>query len=58
MAPSRWNIRKTAKLVPIEWPDSTLIRLAIFPSACTSLKAIQEINTYWFGVLSENIADQ
>ena len=41
MAPSRWNIRKTAKLVPIECPDSTLIRLAILPSAWTSVKAIQ-----------------
>ena len=35
-APSRWNIRSTARLVPIECPDSTVIRLAIFPAECAA----------------------
>ena len=39
MAPKRWNIRRTAKLVPIEWPDSTLIMLAIRPSLWASKTA-------------------
>ena len=33
MAPSLWNILSTARLVPIECPDSTLIKLAILFSA-------------------------
>lgn len=36
LAPRRWNIRSTAKLVPIEWPDSTVIRLPIRPEAWTA----------------------
>ena len=36
LAPSRWNIRSTARLVPIEWPDSTVIRLAILPAECAA----------------------
>jgi hypothetical protein len=31
LAPSLWNILRTARLVPIEWPDSTVIKLPIFP---------------------------
>lgn len=34
LAPRRWNMRSTARLVPIEWPDSTVIRLAILPDPC------------------------
>ena len=33
LAPRRWNMRRTAKLVPMECPDSTVMRLAILPEA-------------------------
>ena len=36
LAPNLWNIRSTARLVPIEWPDSTVIRLAILPAECAA----------------------
>ena len=35
-APSLLNILRTARLVPMEWPDSTLMSEAVRPSRCTS----------------------
>ena len=31
LAPRRWNILNTARLVPMEWPDSTVTMLPIRP---------------------------
>ena len=31
--PSLWNVLRTPRLVPILWPDSTVMKLAIFPAA-------------------------
>ena len=42
-APSLWNILRTARLVPIECPDSTLIKLAIRFSAWASIRPETEL---------------
>ena len=42
-APSLWNILSTARLVPIECPDSTLIKLAIRFSAWASIRPETEL---------------
>ena len=47
LAPNLWYIRSTARLVPIEWPDSTVIRLAILPAECAArMSARFEIHNY------------
>ena len=52
LAPNRWNIRSTARLVPIEWPDSTVIRLAILPAECaaTMSERFESINNDFFSI--------
>ena len=40
--PSRWNIRRTARLVPMLCPDSTVIMLPIRPALCESMISKQK----------------